>query len=154
MTASRMGSLLAGAAVLVWAAMAGAAEVSVQDAWAKATLPGQKVAGAYMTITSDARARLVGVESPAAKVAEVHEMRHEDGVMRMRRLDALDLPAGKAVKLAPGGFHIMLMDIREPLVAGQSVPLTLLIEADGKRQSVPVRASVRETGPSGGHDHH
>lgn len=152
MTVSGFGSFLGAVLAVVWSASA-AAQVSVKDAWVRA-VPGQKVAGAYLTVTSAAGGRLVGVETPAAKVAEIHEMRHENGVMRMRRREALDLPAGEPVKLAPGGLHIMFMSIEQPLVAGQEVALTLVVEEGGKRQTVEVRAPVRAAGAGGGHEHH
>jgi hypothetical protein len=131
--------------ILLWSAAvpAHAAGVEVSGVWARATLPGQKVAGVYMEIRSERDARLVGVASPAAASAEVHEMRHQDGVMRMRRVEALDLPAGEAVQLAPGGYHVMLFDLREPLEAGRQVALTLEIEIAGRREAVPVTAVVK-----------
>lgn len=155
MTVSGIRSLLVALVALAWSAFAAAGEVRVEDAWARATLPGQQVAGVYMTLTSEAEARLVGVESEAARSAEIHEMRHEDGVMKMRRVESLDLPAGLPVKLAPGGFHIMLMNIVRPLQAGQAVSLVLEVEEAGKRRSIPVQAPVRAAGGAGGgHEHH
>jgi copper(I)-binding protein len=102
-----------------------------------------------MEIRSDRAAKLVGVESPVAGAAEVHEMRHQDGVMRMRHIEVLDLPAGEVVRLAPGGYHVMLFALRQPLAAGDQVKLTLAVERDGKREDVEVVAVVK---PSGG-DH-
>ena len=131
----KLGKKAAGvlAATILAHAAAARGGVEVSGAWARATLPGQKVAGVYMQVKSDAQARLVGVNSPAAKSAEVHEMRNEGGVMRMRRLDSVDLPAGRVVKLEPGGYHVMLFDIRRPLKVGEQVKLTLLIRQE--RQS-------------------
>jgi hypothetical protein len=129
-----------------WLALAAAsvqAGVVVTGAWARATMPGQTVAGVYMQIRSDAAAKLVGVSSAAAKSAELHRMSHEGGVMKMRHVDSLELPAGKTVALEPGGYHIMLMDIGQPLKPGDRVKLTLLVETGGKRQQVPVEAEVR-----------
>lgn len=148
--------MLVALAALAWSAAAIAGEVRVDDAWVRATLPGQKVAGVYMTLTSDVGGRLVAVESAAAPSAEIHEMRHQDGVMKMRRIESLDLPAGQAVKLAPGGFHIMLMDIGQQLQAGQEVSLDLVVEEAGKRRTIPVKAPVRAAagGAGGGHEHH
>lgn len=133
-------------ACLFWAASAATAAdvVQVTEAWARATVPGQKVAGAYMQIRSAVDARLVGVASPVAGSAEVHWMKMEDGTMRMRAIDALDLPAGKAVELAPGGYHVMLFRLKQPLVAGERVALTLEFEtAAGGKLQVPVSAEVR-----------
>lgn len=106
-------------------------------------MPGQVVAGVYMHLKADARAKLVGVKSAAAGAAEVHQMSNAGGVMRMRHVDSLDLPAGRVVKLEPGGYHVMLMDIRRPLKVGERVELTLEIEQAGKRLQVPVSAEVR-----------
>jgi hypothetical protein len=123
--------------------------IRVIDPWARATLPGQKVGGVYMEILSPRDARLAGVSSPLAGAAEVHSMTMDRGTMRMRAVGVLDLPAGTPVKLAPGGYHVMLFDLKKPLVAGQKVPLTLLIEETGKRaRRIKVNAIVR----TGDHD--
>jgi copper(I)-binding protein len=136
-----------------------AEDIEVTGAWARATLPAQKVAGVFMDIRSESGAKLVGVESPAAGAAEVHEMRNEDMVMRMRKVNALDLPAGKVVKLAPGGYHVMLFELRQPLAPGDKVKLTLKVDRGGKREDVEVVAVVKPSGSSsgaagGGHSDH
>jgi len=137
------------AVVLAPAAAPAADAIRVLDPWVRATLPGQKVGGVYMEIVSSRDARLVGVSSPAAGSAEVHSMTMDGGTMRMRAVEALDLPAGTPVKLAPGGYHVMLFDLKKPLVAGQKVPLTLVIEETGKRaHRITVNAIVR----AGEHD--
>jgi periplasmic copper chaperone A len=140
-----------GVPAMLWLAfgLAHAEGVEVTGAWARATLPGQKVAGVFMDIRSDAAAKLVGVESPVAASAEVHEMRNEDMVMRMRKVGALDLPAGKEVKLAPGGYHVMLFELRQPLAPGDKVKLTLKVDRGGKREDVDVVAVVKPSGSSG-----
>jgi copper(I)-binding protein len=150
-----------GAAVLLiglLSAQAHAAEpVKVLDPWSRATVPGQKVGGVYMEIVAREHLRLTGVQSAAAETAEVHEMKMEKGMMRMRPVPSLDLSAGKPVKLEPGGYHIMLFDLRHSLVAGQKVKLELTFEDDAKRRHrVAVEAVVRdrESGAGGGHDHH
>jgi len=126
------------------------AEVRVDEPWARATVAGQQASGAFMTLTSSTDARLVGVQSPAAGTAEIHTMTLENNVMRMHAIDSLALPAGKPVELRPGGYHLMLLDLRKPLDAGQSVALTLTIEdAQGKRERVDVQAQIRPLG--GGH---
>ena len=81
-------------------------------------------------------------------------MRHEGGVMKMRRLDALELPAGQTVSLEPGGFHIMLLDIRQPLKAGEVVKVTLIVEGGGERSEVQVSAPVRSLTGEDAHQHH
>lgn len=134
--------------VLAPAVALSADAIRVIDPWARATVPGQKVGGVYMVIVSPRDARLAGVSSPAAGAAELHSMTMDGGTMRMRAVEALDLPAGTPVKLAPGGYHVMLFDLKKPLVAGQKVPLTLVIEETGKRAyRIAVSAIVR----AGGH---
>ncbi|MHB1083942.1 MAG: copper chaperone PCu(A)C [Thiobacillus sp.] len=137
-------ALLACAALPTWAA-----NVSVTDAWARATVPGQQVSGAFMNILSDDDARLVGVSSPAVARVEVHEMKMDGDVMRMREVGAIDLPKGKTVALEPGGFHLMLMNPKKPIAAGDVVSLTLVVESGGKRQTVEVKAEARPMGSGG-----
>ncbi|MDT3705967.1 MAG: copper chaperone PCu(A)C [Thiobacillus sp.] len=131
-----------------------AANVSVTDAWARATMPGQKVSGAYMQIQSDADARLLGASSPAVPRVEVHEMKMDGDVMRMREVKAIDLPKGKTVSLQPGGYHIMLMNLEKPIAAGDMIPLTLTIESGGKQQTVEVKAEARAPMGGGAMHHH
>ena len=133
-----------------------AANISVSDAWARATMPGQKVSGAYMQIQSDVDARLISASSPAVPRVEVHEMKMDGDVMRMREVKAVDLPKGKMVSLEPGGYHIMLMNLPKPIAAGEVIPLTLVVESGGKRQTVEVRAEARAPGssPMPNHMHH
>lgn len=119
-----------------------AADVQVSDAWAKATLPGQKVGAVYLKIRSAGAARLVGGATPRAGRVEIHEMRHEGDVMKMRKLDGVALPAGAEVALAPGATHLMLMDLGQPLKPGETVQLTLVIEQGGKRSTIEVGAPV------------
>lgn len=116
--------------------------VRVTDAWARATAPGQEVAGVYLDIASDTDARLIGVESPLAGRAQLHLMRMDNGTMRMREVDAIDLPAGKTVSLKPGDLHLMLFDLKRPLKPGDRLPLTLKIE-DAKGRTHLVRAIAR-----------
>jgi hypothetical protein len=125
-------------------AQAQSAAVSVQDPWVRGTVAQQKASGAFMTITSPVAGRLVSASSPVAGVTEIHEMTMDGQVMRMRAVDGLDLPAGRAVQLKPGGYHVMLMELKQPLKAGETVPITLVIErAGGAKESVRVDAPVR-----------
>jgi len=127
------------------------AEITVSNAWVRGTVPGQSATGAYMEIRSTERASLVSVASPGAKVAEIHEMAMEGNVMRMRGVPRLDLPAGRAVELKPGGYHVMLMGLAHPLKAGEQLPITLTIEGAGKkRQVVEIKAEVRALTAGGG----
>lgn len=130
-------------ALLVMAATA-QAQLSVKDAWVRATVPQQKATGAFMQLTAASDARLVGASSPVAGVVEIHEMAMVQDVMKMRAVASLDLPAGKTVALRPGGYHVMLMDLKGQVKDGDTVPLTLVLEGrDGKRQTVEVQAPVR-----------
>lgn len=123
---------------------AGVLEVS--DAWVRATVSPTGT-GAFMQLKSRTDMRLVEVRSPLAGVAEVHTMTLVNDVMKMRALDALPLPAGKTVELKPGGYHVMLMDLTAPLKAGDTVPLTLVVEdKTGKRTDVDVVLPVRALG--------
>ncbi len=143
------------AAIVVPSAAPAADEIRVIDPWARATVPGQKAGGVYMEIVSPRDARLTGVASPLAGAAEVHSMTMDGGTMKMRAVEALDLPAGRPVKLAPGGYHVMLFDLKKPLVAGEKVPLTLVIEEAGKRaHKIAVSAIVRAGDHGAGHDAH
>lgn len=118
--------------------------VIVKDAWARATAPGQTSAGLYMEIVSTTDAVLVGAASPRAKSAEVHATHAEGGVMKMRAVPRLTLPAQKTIKLAPGGLHVMLLDIKQPLREKETVPLELTIEgASGTKSTVKVEVEVR-----------
>jgi copper(I)-binding protein len=134
-----------------------AAQVKVADPWVRATVPQQKATGAFMNLTAEKGTRLVEARSPVAGVVEIHEMTMENNVMKMRAIAGLDLPAGKAVELKPGGYHVMLMDLKEQMKEGQSVPLTLVVEdKDKKRQAIEVKAIVRPLTSDGrkhGHGH-
>ena len=132
-------------AALVLASAALAQTVEVKDAWARATAPGQKAGGVYMQLKSGEAAALVGASSPAAGIVEIHEMAMEGNVMKMRALPKLDLPAGQTVELKPGGYHVMLIDLKAPLTKGESVPVKLRFEGkDKKVQEVEVKAEVRD----------
>lgn len=129
------------------------APVAVDGAWARASVQGQKATGAFMRLTAPEATRLVRVESPVAGVSEVHEMKMEGDVMKMRALPGLDLPAGKAVELKPGGYHVMLMDLKAPLAKGASVSLTLVFQ-DAKgvesQQQVQLPVATQAPGAQGG----
>jgi len=151
--------LIAVAFTTVCAVNAYAQNVTITDAWARATVQGQKATGAFMTITAKDNAKLVGVSSPVAGVAEIHEMKMDKDVMRMSALpNGLDLPAGKAVELKPGGYHLMLMDLKAPLMKDSSVALTLTFKdakgVESKQQvSVPVTVGMPQGHAHGQHKH-
>ncbi|WP_348697642.1 copper chaperone PCu(A)C [Duganella fentianensis] len=134
------------------AALPAMAQVTVSEAWVRGTVAQQKATGAFMTLNAAQDSRLVAASSPVAGMVEVHEMSMSNDVMRMRQLDSLALPAGKPVKLMPGGYHLMLMQLQRPLADGDKVPLTLEIEdAKHVRSKVTVEAVVRPL--AGGHQH-
>jgi copper(I)-binding protein len=131
-------------AALIFAAFPVMAQVTVKDPWVRATVSAQKATGAFMQITSVQDARLVEASSPVAGVVEVHEMVMEKDVMKMRAVKGLDLPAGKTVELKPGGYHVMLMDLKEQMKEGATVPVTLVVEGkDKKRSTIEVKAPVK-----------
>lgn len=124
--------------------LAAEAQVQVADPWVRATVAPQQATGAFMQLTSARPAKVVAASSPLAAVAEIHEMKMDGGVMRMRAVEALALPAGQAVALKPGGYHVMLMGLKAPIPAGERVPLTLTVEGeDGRRSVVEVSAVAR-----------
>ena len=138
----------------LWVSGAHAQPVEVKDAWIRGTVAGQKATGAFMSLTSRSPARLVAAASPAAGVAEIHSTKMEGGVMRMAAVDGVELPANRTVKLAPGGYHVMLMDLKRTLKAGERVPLRLTFELAGKkRETVEVDVEVRSVTGETKHGH-
>ena len=134
-----------------------AAPVTVDGAWVRASVQGQKATGAFMRLTASEATRLVGAASPAAGVTEVHEMKMEGDVMKMRAVTGLDLPAGQAVELKPGGYHVMLMDLKAPLAKGSTVPVTLTFKnAQGAESKLELQVPVQAQMPAmqGGHGSH
>ncbi len=120
------------------------AQVAVSGAWVRGTVSGQMATGAFMQLKAAADATLVSAASPVAGVVEIHEMKLEGSVMRMGAIKRLALPAGKAVDLKPGGYHVMLMELKQPLKEGETVPVTLTFEDKaGRTQTVEVKAPVR-----------
>jgi periplasmic copper chaperone A len=141
--------VIAGCLLIAGAAAAQTGQVEVKDAWARAT-PGKAENGAaYLTIVAPASDKLVAVSSPAAKKSGLHTMTTAGGVMKMRPLDGLEVPANQPVTLKPGGVHIMLQGLNEPLQAGKSFPLTLTFEKAGERQIEVAVEKLGATGPEG-----
>ena len=124
------------------------AQTKVSNAWVRATVPQQMTTGMFASITSATGGRLLSASSPVAGMVEIHQMTMEGDVMKMRALDqGLALPAGKAVVLKPGGYHVMMMGLKQPLKAGDMVPVTLVIEgADKKRETLELKVPVRPLG--------
>ncbi len=137
--------------------------IAVSEAWLRATPGGAKTGAAYLTISGTGPGdRLVAAKTDVAERVELHNHVHENGVMKMRRVDAIEVPAGETVTLGPGGYHLMLFNLKHPLKVGQRVQLTLAFERAGE---VPVTASVEPIGAKGPggaaganhhghHDHH
>jgi hypothetical protein len=129
------------------AASIAAAQTAVSEPWVRGTVAQQKSTGAFMKLTSTQGGKLVSAQSPVAGVVEIHEMAMEGNVMKMRAVPGLDLPAGKAVELKPGGYHVMLMDLKQQVKAGDTVPISLVIEGkDGKKETIEVKAPVKALG--------
>lgn len=142
-------ALLAAFSLPVWAQ-----NVDVQGAWARATVQGQKATGAFMTLTAKEGTRLTAVASPVAAVVEVHEMAMDGDVMKMRAVTGLDLPAGKTVELKPGGYHVMLMDLKLPLQKDTTIPVTLTFKnAKGVESKSEIKVPVRQMAPGGMGEH-
>ena len=135
------------------------ASLAVSSPWARATPGGAKVGAAYLEVAgAKAADKLVSAKSPVAGVVELHTHAHEDGVMKMRRVESIPVEVGKKVTLQPGGLHIMLMDLKQPLKEGETIDLTLVFEKAGEvAVKVPV-LKVGSPGPggnaSGGHGGH
>ncbi|MGV8933896.1 MAG: copper chaperone PCu(A)C [Gallionellaceae bacterium] len=130
--------------LLLCAAQAYAGDVTVSDVWSRASAPGQSNGSVGLVITSTKDARLIAVSSPAAESAEIHTMSMDNGVMKMRELEFLSLPANQAVKLGPGGNHLMLFGLKKPLQAGKEIPLTLTIQfADKHSEKISIKSKIK-----------
>ena len=126
--------------------------VAVQNAWVRPTVGEQDATGGYLTITSQEPLALVGVASPAAEISEVHEMKMEGDIMRMRRAERIELKAGEPLELKPGGYHLMLMSLTAPIQAGQEIELSLQFEKpDGSKIEMPVKAKAGQNAAGSGH---
>jgi len=140
--------------IFLLAAVAAHAQVEVSDAWARATGQGQKTTGVFMNLTAKKATRLVGVKTDLTSTAEVHEMKMEKDVMKMAAVPSLNVPAGGAVELKPGGYHVMLMDLKAPLADKATVPITLTFEnAKGVKSQVELQVPVRAMNAKMDHKH-
>jgi copper(I)-binding protein len=116
---------------------------AVEAGWVRSSVAGQQGTGAFMKLTAPKAIQLVGVSTPVAGVAELHEMKMDGDVMRMRPVRMLDLPAGRTIELKPGGYHLMLMDLKQPLAVGSTVPLTLHFrDAGGAERQLELKLPV------------
>lgn len=131
-------------ALLMFSTQIFAGEVSVTDAWSRATAPGQEVGMVGLTITSNKDAKLIAVSSTASETSEIHTMSMDNGVMKMRQIENLPLTAKQPSTLGPGGNHLMLIGLKKPLKAGNKVALTLTVEfADKTTEIIKVSAEIR-----------
>jgi copper(I)-binding protein len=131
------------------------ADVKVEDAWVRATVPGQRTSGAFMQLTASSDVTLVAARSPTAGVVELHEMAMDDqATMRMRQVPGIALPAGKPVTLKPGGYHVMLMGLKETLLPGRKLRLTLVTrDSKGETDEVDLEVPVRPMNTATQHQH-
>jgi copper(I)-binding protein len=147
------------ASLLAVSTLSAFGQVAVQEPWVRGTVPQQKATGAFMQLKAEKDSRLVSAKSPVAGVVEIHEMAMEKDVMKMRALpNGLELPAGKSVELKPGGYHVMLMDLKQQVKEGDTVPITLIVEGKDKKQTtieikVPVKALGAPKKMDGEHKH-
>jgi len=138
--------------------------IKISGAWVRQAVAGQSGTGGFMQLISPRNVTLVGFSSPVAGVAELHEMKMDGDVMRMNAIESLPLPAGKPVSLQPGGHHLMLMSLKQPLKVGEKVPVTLKLrledgQAFEQKLLIPVRAMAPTGMPAASapmpmHDHH
>jgi len=128
---------------------AAAGAIKIENAYTRATVPGQQVAGGFMKIENKGAAdQLISASSPAAGEVQLHEMAMDGNVMKMRQVKDIAVPAGGAVELKPGGLHLMFMNIKAPLAAGQTVPVKLKFAKAGE---VEVKMPVNAMGAGAGH---
>ncbi len=147
-----MNSHFAAALLVAALSLPAAAQVKIDGAWARPTVPGQQGGGGFMTLQSAAADRLVGGTTPVADRLELHTMTMEGDVMQMRQIDRIELPAGRRVELKPGGLHVMFIGLKQPLALGTKVPVTLKFEKAGE---VKVEMTVTSRAPAaGGHANH
>ncbi|WP_415760649.1 copper chaperone PCu(A)C [Pseudomonas sp. LT1P18] len=120
------------------------AQSQVNNAWVRATVAGQPSSGAFMTLQADTDSKLISVQSPVAKLVQIHQSSMKDDVMSMQQVESVALPAGKPVSFDPHGYHIMLMDLTAQIKEGDTVPLTLTVEnAKGEKETIKVEAQAR-----------
>lgn len=139
----------AAAAALAGLALAAQAQVTVKEPWVRGTVAGQKATGMFGQLSSAGGGKLVAAASPVAGIVEIHEMAMDGSTMKMRAVPFVELPAGKVVKLEPGGYHVMLMDLKAALPKDSTVPMTLVFkDAKGVESKVEVKAPVATAAPT------
>lgn len=122
--------------------------IEIKNQWVRASNDGQDVSAAYMTIVSNGDTSLIAIDSDVADVIEIHSMSMENGVMKMRMLDTLDLIADKPTELSPGGFHLMLFDLKKPLTAGKEAHFTLHFKNKaGQEKTISITSPIKAEAP-------
>jgi len=126
------------------------AQVTVRDAWVRGTVPKQQASGAFMQLSAEQDTRLIAARPPVAGVVELHEMVMDGDVMKMRQIPGLDIVPGRVLDLKPGGFHVMLLDLKGQLRGGDVVPITLVFEDARTKKTFTqeVKAPVTALGSS------
>ena len=120
------------------------AKTTADGAWARATVPGQNMGGAFITLTSDQDATLIGASSPVSEKMELHTMKMDGEKMVMAQVSSIPLPANTQVELKPGSLHLMFMGLKQPLTEGQAVPITLKIKlSSGYVETLTIQAPVK-----------
>lgn len=137
--------------LLAFAASPALAQVSIDQPWMRATPPGAKVAGGFMTVTNKGAQpdQLVGAASPVAARVELHVHMHEGGVMKMKQVQGFDIPANGQFVLKPGGAHLMFVDIKRPIKEGEKIPVTLKFEKAGEVKAEYAVGGFGAMGPGG-----
>lgn len=152
--AAATATLAVGAPLLARSEAAGT--LSIVQPWTRETAPGQAVGGGFMTIANRGSQadRLLSASSPAARQVQIHTVAMDGGIMRMRPLvQGVAIPAGQAVALKPGGYHLMLIGLKQPLRHGTTVPVTLQFQRAGALRVELAVQPIGATGPAQGHDH-
>lgn len=147
--------LFAAAIALLLPLAASAADIAVKSPWVRASLVQSEVTAGYLEITNGGKTddALVAASSPVAGRVEIHTMKMDGGVMQMRKLEKLDVPAGKTVTLSPGGDHLMFFELKETLKKGASVPVTLTFKQSGE-QKISATVKSMDEATVGGHSNH
>lgn len=132
------------AALLLFAPLGAlAGNLTIAKAWVRPAVSGQQVTGAYMELTAKRASKVTRIETPVADVVEIHRMAMKDGVMEMHELEVLELPAGETVRLHPGDYHLMLIDLKRPLKPGERVPLKLTLQnSNGRTETIAIQVPV------------
>jgi len=144
-----MKKLVASLCLLAGATLA-QAQVTIQDPWVRGTVPKQQASGAFMQLSASKDTRLIAAQSPVAHVVEIHEMLMDNNIMKMRQIPGLDIVPGRVLELKPGGFHIMLIELKQQLKGGDVVPITLIFEDTQTKKQFTQEVKAPVTALGGG----